>query len=80
MSHTHEYHTHDYLPNDTHYHIMPNVPFDGTMIFVLFIFLIIAAAACWFPWGDTTTTGRQPRIIYVPTYVDRDSSSDEEGV
>tara|TARA_Y100000817_G_C16536090_1_gene402306 strand:+ start:234 stop:446 length:213 start_codon:yes stop_codon:yes gene_type:complete len=70
MSHTHEYHTHDYLPN---------VPFDGTMLFVLFIVAVVAAAVCWFPWGDNSM-GRQPRVIYVPTYVDRDSSSDEDEV
>ena len=65
-------HSHVYLPSDNHYHIMPNVPFDGSMLFVLFIFAAVAVAVCWYPCDNTT--GRQPRVVYVPTYVDKPSN------
>ena len=53
MSHTHEYHTHDYLPD---------VSYNGLGFVVFFIVIAIAAAMCWFPWDNTTR--RRYRIVY----------------
>ncbi len=77
-------HSHVYLPNDNHYHIMPNLPFDGSLLFVFLIFGILAVVVCWCPWDNTT--GRRPRHVYVPAYETvyipayESSSSDEEDV
>lgn len=62
MSHT--YHT--YLPN----YIMP---YDGVLLFVLFVLGTAGVALCFCPWNDIT--GRQPRQVYV---VYRTDSDDEE--
>ena len=58
-------HTHVYLPSYDNY-----MPYDGVLLFVLFMLAAVGVALCWCPWNDTA--GRQPRQVYVVYRTDSD--------